>query len=514
MNRLGRSNQRRHVRKQRPHKLAKKQHKLMTGFFAKCVFTSATIPVHCSSWMNIVAKPALKLVDEGPRSELKRELGLRDFTLFAIAGIAAARWVPFAARAGPGSITLWLLAAILFVVPLARTVAALVQKYPGVGGLYLWSSRDFGPWSGFLSFWLYWIGIAFQFPTTAIIHVKVAFSLLGPMYASLGNNRVWLLSATLALVWTAIGTNLVGMNIGKWTENISCAANWGLAVLLVAVAYLAWAKRGSATEFHFVPHWDWGTVSVWAAIAYATSGMECAGMMAGEVHDPERTITRAGWIASAAAMAFYISGTAAFLVVLSPQQVNELNGYVDFSSEVGRLLNARWIAFLIAMLFFISGLGNVGSAGTACSRLPFAAGVNGFLPKPFAKVHPKWGTPYVATLVLGGVATLLLILYQLGDTMRVALDELISMMVITGFIPFLYIFGSAWKAGRRWSAISGLAVTALALVSSVVPTASVTNIWLFEMKILVGTVMAIGCGWFIYSRNVRHSAPLSSQLMS
>ena len=76
---------------------------------------------------------------------------------------------------------------LFFVVPLAAAVAALVTKYPGVGGLYLWSYRDFVLWSAFLSFWLYWIGIAFQFPTTALIHVKVAFSLLGATYARLGD---------------------------------------------------------------------------------------------------------------------------------------------------------------------------------------------------------------------------------------------------------------------------------------------------------------------------------------
>src|ERR1700693_3238806 len=99
---------------------------------------------------------------------LKRELGLRDLTLFAIACVTSARWIPIAAHAGPGAVTLWLLAAVLFMAPLAVAVAALVAKYPGVGGLYLWTRRDFGAWSGFLCFWVYWMGIAFLFPTAAL----------------------------------------------------------------------------------------------------------------------------------------------------------------------------------------------------------------------------------------------------------------------------------------------------------------------------------------------------------
>src|SRR5438046_2576820 len=43
-----------------------------------------------------------------PEAHLKRELGLRDLTLFAIAGIVGPRWISVAASAGPGSVMLWI----------------------------------------------------------------------------------------------------------------------------------------------------------------------------------------------------------------------------------------------------------------------------------------------------------------------------------------------------------------------------------------------------------------------
>ena len=98
-----------------------------------------------------------------PETHLKRELGLRDLTLFAVICITSTRWVPIAAHAGPSSIVLWLLAAVLFAAPLTVAVAALAAKYPGVGGLYLWTRQDFGAWHALLGFWSYWLGIAFLF---------------------------------------------------------------------------------------------------------------------------------------------------------------------------------------------------------------------------------------------------------------------------------------------------------------------------------------------------------------
>ena len=431
---------------------------------------------------------------------LKRELGLRDLTLFAIVCVVSARWIPIAAHAGPGSVTLWLLAAVLFMAPLTVAVATLVAKYPGAGGLYLWTRQDFGAWHGFLAFWIYWIGIAFLFPTAALLYVKVGFSMFGPSFARLGDNRFYLLAATVALIWIALGSNLIGLKVGKWTENIGALATWAVGLLLIAVAWMVWMRRGSATPIHILPKWSWGTVNFWAAIAYAMSGMENPGMMAGEIRDPERTMRRAGWIASGFAAAFYVSATVAFLVVLSPEHISELNGFAEVGDSAGMLLHAGWLSPLIALLVVVSGVGLVGGIGTATSRLPFAAGVDRLLPTAFGRVHPRWGTPYVSILALGLVATFLLVVYQLGDSVRVAYDELVSLMVITGFLPYLYIFGSAWKAGKRLSAASGGAMTAMALFCSVVPPAEITNVWLFEGKLAAGTLAVVVSAWLVYRR--------------
>jgi amino acid transporter len=433
--------------------------------------------------------------------KLKRELGLRDLTLFCIACIVGARWIPAAAHAGPGSVTLWLLAAVFFVVPLAVSVAGLSVKYPGAGGLYLWTRGDFGPWHGFLCFWMYWMGIACWFPTAALFYMKAGFSMLGTSFARLSDNRLYLLAVALAAIWIALTSNLVGLKVGKWTQNLGGASTWILGVLLAATAALVFARRGAATPIRLLPKWEWGTVSFWASIAYGLSGMEAAGSMAAEIRDPQRTLPRAAWIASAFATAFYAAGTVALLVILPAEKISELNGFADAGSAAGALLGAAWLLPLIALLVLASGVGQIGGLGTSVSRLPFAAGVDRLLPKAFGKVHPRWGTPHVALLSLGAVATFLLTVYQLGDSMRAAYDELVSLMVITGFLPYVYIFGSAWKAGMRLSAICGWAITALAIVCSVVPTAEISNVWLFEGKLAAGTAAVIVSAWLVYRRH-------------
>jgi amino acid transporter len=434
-------------------------------------------------------------------SELKRELGLRDVTLFAIACIVGTRWIAAAAHAGPGSVTLWLATAVFFVVPLAFAVGSLAVKYPNAGGLYVWTRSDFGPFHGFLAFWVYWIGMAVWFPSAAMFYMGALLHGLG-----LPTGRTWILAASLGAIVVALGTNIVGVKIGKWTENLGGAAAWILTAGFAALAFAVWRLRGSATPMSFVPDWNWGTVNFWATLAYGMSGLELAGLMASEVHDPERTFPRAGWMASACITLFYATATVALLVLLPPAHITEMNGLAEAGDEASRVLGLAWLAPVVALVVAASGMGQLGGIGASVSRLPFAASADGLLPKAFARVHPRWHTPHFSILLLGGVAAFLLIAMQFGDTMRAAYDELVSLMIITGFLPYLYIFGSSWKAGNRWSAVAGWSVVVLTIVCAVVPTAEIANVWLFEGKLAGGTAATIGSAWILYRRARR--APL------
>ena len=95
---------------------------------------------------------------------------------------------------------------------------------------------------------------------------------------------------------------------------------------------------------------------------------------------------------------------------------------------------------------------------------------------------------------------------QIGDSIRAAYDTIVSLMVIVSFIPYLYMFGSCWKSGHRWAGVSGLAMTVLALVCSLAPPDGVTNVWLFEGKLALGTAAFVGSAWLVYRRKAADSS--------
>ena len=431
---------------------------------------------------------------------LRRELGLRDLVLFSLAGIISPRWLGAAAHTGPGAISLWVLAAAFFLLPSALAIARLTAKYPDQGGLYVWTKRSFGDWHGFLCFWIYWLGLAFWFPSFLLVVTSISSYALGSQGAQLADSRWYTLPVALGLLWIALGCNIVGLRFGKWVDNIGGCASYAVGLLLVIASMLVWLKRGPATPMTFLPGWDWERLNFWSQISYAMTGLELAPVLGGEIRSPERNLPRSAAIVAPLAAICYIAGTIALLVISPPEEISPLHGVPQTAAVAGSLLHANWLAAFATVLMLLGALGQLSVIGSVAARLPFVLGVDSYLPSALAAVHPRWHTPHIAIGTFGLIATGFLLLTQLGETVRAGYQIATDLMVISGFLPFVYIFLSAWKCGSRWSVGFGLSVTAVALASACVPTSDVRSIWLFELKLIGGTILLVLAARVVFLR--------------
>src|ERR1700681_1688205 len=103
-----------------------------------------------------MVKPGISLAEAEDPNRPRRVMGFRDLVLFYVVTGVSLRWIATAAAAGPSSIVIWVGAFLAFYVPLALSVIELSSRYPNEGGLYVWSKRAFGDFSGFIAGWTYW----------------------------------------------------------------------------------------------------------------------------------------------------------------------------------------------------------------------------------------------------------------------------------------------------------------------------------------------------------------------
>ncbi len=458
-----------------------------------------------------------------PLGQLRKSMGFWDVLLFNIATVLGPRWIAAAAHNGTSSISLWVLAAILFFVPMAMVINELSSRFPEEGGLYVWSKEAFGDFHGFVAGWTYWIYTIFYFPGLLLASAAMSAYVLGGKGADLAQSRTYLLLGSLTLLGVAVLLNIIGLNIGKWLQNAGGVATYLPLSILVIIGGVIWIKQGSITTYtwsNIMPTWNWDTVNFWSQIAFAFTGLELVSAMSGEIREPRRTLPRALVAAAALIALMYVIGTFSLLAIVPASDVDAKSGVFQAVALGSNVLKIGFVGVLAALLVTVGNAGGVGSTVAGIARVPFVVGIDRYLPKAFGKIHPKWRTPYVSIIVQAVASALVLLLSQINETTRGAYQVVIDITIILYFIPFLYMFAAAIKLASRpdrktnthavlvsggkagvWIA-SGLAsaVTLLSIVVSVFPPGDSSNRSLFVIKVVGTTIAAIAVGLILYYR--------------
>jgi amino acid transporter len=463
---------------------------------------------------------------------VERALKTSDLVFFNVAAIVGMRWVALAAHSGPSSLLLWVLAAVVFFIPQGLAVTALSTAIPEEGGLYVWTTRAFGPSQGFLCGWLYWASNITYIPSLGLSTVVFALYTFNLKYAHLEKSTAYGATAALVLLAVALALNIVGLKTGKWVQNIGGLAQWIPSAVLLLVGIVALVRDGSATAFTaraFFPSFsNFDTISFFALICFGFAGLELAPMLAGEVIEPKRTFPRAIVISAVTIAACYLLGTLSLMWALKPSEVSIIAGVNQAIAAAGARHGMAWLGPPVALLMTVAGLGGLGAWLIGTARLLFVGGLDKYLPPIFGALHPRWKTPYVALLVQAGLAGIFILASAAGSTVKEAYLVLVEATLITYFIPYLYMFASAIRLRREIAATPGgipvpggaagswisngvgLATTLLAIGLALVPPSGTANKLAFFSKVFVESFGFVGVGYVLYAvaeRRRRRASP-------
>jgi len=464
-----------------------------------------------------------------PIKQLRKEMGFWDVLLFNIATVLGPRWVAAAAHNGTSSISLWILAALLFFVPSALVINELSSRFPEEGGLYVWAKEAFGDFHGFVAGWNYWIYTVFYFPGLLLASAAMSAYIIGENGAALSQNRTFLLSVSVGMLVVAVGLNIIGLNIGKWLQNAGGVSTYLPLLALLGIAAILWTKHGPITHFtlaNMMPVWNWDTVNFWSQIAFAFSGLELVSAMSQEVHNPQKTLPWAVYASGVLIAGMYIVATVAVLALVPAPEVSTTSG-VFHAITVGSIaLKIGALGIIAAVVVTVGNAGGVGSTVAGIARVPFVVGIDRYMPAAFGKIHPRWKTPYVSILVQAIASCAILLISQINETTRGAYQFLVDATIILYFIPFIYMFAAAiklysrtdrrankdavlipgGKAGVWIVAGTGLAIVLIGILVSLVPPGDSSDKVGFELKLVGGTVAAIVLGLMLYWRGARQKS--------
>ncbi|MGC2400770.1 MAG: APC family permease [Acidobacteriaceae bacterium] len=465
--------------------------------------------------------------------KLRKALGIRDVFLFYIVSGLSLRWIATASTLGPAAIVIWILAFLGFFLPLAVSVLDLSSRYPQEGGLYVWTREAYGEFAGFMAAWSYWMS---NLPYFASVLYFAASSLLfvGPHSRHLENANTYFLLFTTAVLVLITVLNVVGLEVGKWINNLGAVGMAVPLLVLIALGAISFFRFGSATHFTLagaIPRVQVRDLVFWSTIFFAFSGCECASFMGDEIKDARRVVPPALLLAGIVITLGYLAGTVSMLVALPANRISGLGG---FMTTIDFLCRHLGLAVLIAPVALLVGVSNVGAAAaylSSTARLPFVVGIDHYLPAVFGRIHPRWRTPYIALIVYGSAGILFGVLSQAGTSVQSAYQLLVAMSFITYFIPYLLVFASMIRlqsrpypegafrlpGGKRVAiplACVGFFTTALAIVLAAFPAEDERYPGTALFKIVAMTLVVLIAGVAVYlrgQRSISRAAALSGE---
>jgi amino acid transporter len=451
--------------------------------------------------------------------QLKRVLGRRDLVLLFVVAVFNLNVVPSIAANGGVTIWLWIISLILFFWPQGIAVVELAHRYPGEGGVYLWAKEVFGDFHGFLSGWCYWTNNMMYVPTVLLYFVGVSVFALGSGHAGLADNKLFALSACLALLIVLVVLNIVGLGVGKWINNIGGIGTFVAAALLMGLGLIVWTRFGTTVAwFDFqIPANPRFVLNSFGVICFGLVGLELASVMGDEIQDPEKTLPGAVAWGGLLSGILYIGATLTLLIAVSKSDISVLQGIVQAVTRMAGQVGVPWITAPFAFLLSLSiaGIGSAWLGGSA--RIPFVAGLDSYMPRWLGSIHSKYRTPYAALLVHAGVSLLLVLMNFWGSGVQESFQRMLSLAVVLQLVPFLYMFGALLKIamdkgfqparyGKNTlllAGASGLLTTTLGIGLAFFPAQQISSLASYETWMVGGTIFFIGAAaffFFVYGR--------------
>ncbi|MDP5052912.1 MAG: APC family permease, partial [Congregibacter sp.] len=405
-------------------------------------------------------RPQDSVTEPSPQVGLQRDLGLGALAATGICSMlgASVYVVPFMIQRNVPGIGNWVLPAFLFAalpaILAALAYAILASAMPRAGGSYLYASRGLSPYLGFVASFSQWFGLSIVIGVIAYIIVPffrdIALALEWTQTAALLDTGLIRVSLALAMLWTFVGTNLMGSRFYARTLIPLMILMFSLGAIVVVAGFSHDAqdfatglllRENKVLSAESASTFDLNTFLAAAAILFSSFiGFDSIAQAGGEARNPHRNLPLAIAIAMLSVSAFYFLFTAAVYHTVPWQFVasESLQRDVTAPGLLSYVLPGTWAVAIIAGAA-IALLNDLPAMLLAVSRLMFAWAKDGIFPKALATVHPRRHTPQTAIVVSGLMASLGILGSHFASDFFLGIDIMVTSMLVNFLLMCLTV---------------------------------------------------------------------------
>ncbi len=364
--------------------------------------------------MDVPADQPAKAVRSEARAVANPTLTWLTLAFMTTASVASLRAAPTMAVYGLACVFLYLVPAIVFLLPTALVSAELASGWSG--GVYRWVSEGLSKPLGFLAVWCQFAMTIFYYPSLlAFVASTIAF-VIDP---SLASNGVYTAIVIMILYWTGVWVSSRG------TKALAGLSSWGLIIgtlipgtllVVLGMVFLGQGNPSAApmTADNLLPAWT-GLASLVLIVNnfLSYSGMEMNAVHVSSLKDPAKEYPKSMFLAMGLVLLIFILPALAISWVVPANQLSLTAGVMQAFDAFFSYFHIGWMTPIAAVMLVSAALGGMLTwlAGPSKGLLEISRS-EGYLP-PFLQQLNKYGIQQNILVTQGIVTTIIALMYAL-----------------------------------------------------------------------------------------------------
>lgn len=330
---------------------------------------------------------------------MRRALGLTGLTFFGVTYmtvITVFTTYGIVNQVTDGKLPAAYIVAVVTMLFTAASYAAMVRRYPVAGSAYTYAQQSFGGGPGFLTGWVMLLDYLFI--------PMINFMLIG-IYLNTQFPAIPVWAFTLVALLLVLLFNVLGITLVSKLNMAIIALSVVLVVVFMALAfkqYLGGDQAVGIIEPFTFGEGGIGAVASGAAIlALSFLGFDAVSTLSEEAKNPRRDIPRAIMLSTLVGGFFFILVAWAGALAFNPDWSSLTDAQIEAAgTTVMDSFGAGWFTSFFVAVYVAGAFGSGMTGQVSVSRILYAMGRDGMLPKPLSRLHKRFGTPSIAAVVV------------------------------------------------------------------------------------------------------------------
>src|SRR6187401_2504170 len=361
--------------------------------------------------------------------------------MMTTSSVASLRAAPTMAVYGLACVFLYLLPAVVFLLPISLVSAELVSGWEG--GIYNWVSEGISKPMGFLAVWCQFAMTIFYYPSLLGFVASTLAYVINPELASSG---VWTAIVIVVVYWSGVWVSSRG------TKGIAGLASGGLIIgTLIPGVFLGQGNESAAPmdAAHLLPEWA-GLASLVLIVNnfLAYSGMEMNAVHVSSLRNPSKEFPKSMFTAMGLVLAIFILPALAISWCVPAEELSLTAGIMQAFEAVFAQFNLSWLTPIVGIMLVAASLGGMLTLLAGPSKgLLLISRQEGYLP-PFLQRLNKNGVQQNILVTQGVVTTFIALGYALIPSVSSAYWVFSVITTQVYLIMYLLMFVAAVRLRR------------------------------------------------------------------